>query len=283
MKNLQFLPLFILLYSTQFILAQDSIIQLQEVQVKHYDTKDVKKIIKSIKKNLQNNYLNDQKAYTMVQQSLLNDKDTLININATYYFNIKSLNNNFTKTIIDSIKNQKYINRDFFEKYDDYSDSPFRWVSEVLINKNLNVAGFEFFNYISEYVYDISVNQNTLHISFFTEDGFTGFLICDKKNYNLIKIAFKNSQPYPFTVSRSDNQSRKTLKSWTYSIVDTVIDFSENEKKQMFIKSVTSTEVISDYQFEKFDKRGKVIKFDGKYNFFSALKIDLCGDKSLGQ
>ncbi|WP_396179851.1 hypothetical protein [Flavobacterium sp.] len=189
MKNLKFLLLFLLLYSTQRILAQDSIIHLNEVQVKHYKPRDVKKVIKSIKKRLQSNYLNEQKAYTVVQQSLLNNKDTLINIDANYYFNIKSLNNNFTKTIIDSLKNQKYVNRNFFEKYDDYSDSPFRWISEVLINKNLNVSSFEFFNYISEYNYDINVVQNTLYISFFTEDGFTGFLICDKKNYNLTLLS----------------------------------------------------------------------------------------------
>jgi 6-pyruvoyl-tetrahydropterin synthase len=283
MKNLQFILLLVLLNFNQFIFSQDTIIQLQEVQVKHNNTKDLKKIIRKIKKNLQNNYLNEQKVYTVSQKSLLNDKDTLISINASYSFNIKSLENNFAKTLIDSIKNHKYINRNFFDKYDNYSDSPFRWISEVLLNKNLNVAGFEFFNYISEYTYEIKLYENTLEITFTTEDGFNGYLFCDKKNYNLIKIAFKNTQPYPFTASSIDNQSRKTLKSWTYLIVDTSIDFSENEDKQIFIRSITSKEVMSDYQFEKFDKKGNVIEFDGLYNFFSTLKIDLSSDKFLEQ
>lgn len=275
MKNLQILYVIAFFYFSQFTFAQDSIVELQEVQIKQYNAKDVKKIIKSLKNNLEKNYENEQKTYIVLQHSILDNKDTLINMNAAYNFNIKSLNNNFTKTKIETIENKNYVDHVFFEKYDDFSDSPYRWISDVLINKNLNAAGYEFFNYISEYVYSVDLKQNMLHISFFTEDGFTGYVICDKKSYNLVKIAFKNSQPYPFTVSRTDNQSRKTLKNWTYSIVDTVIDFSENQKKQIFIKSLTSTEVISEYQFEKFDKKGIVIKQDGKYNFVSTLKIDL--------
>ena len=254
--------------------GQDSIILLNEVTINKSAEKDLEKIIKSIKKNLKKNYQIEQKEFKIKQFSLLNSKDTLISNELTCFFNINSLDNNFSKKETKTKNNYAYKKIDFFDAYEEAKDSPEYWISEVLIRKNLNIVAFDFFNSFQDYKFEIKTEENLVTVCFLSEEMYSGFFTYDKRNYNLHRISFSSSQPYPFIVSNNDNGQKRGLKSWTYTIENTIIDFTENSQKQISLKSIISTEEIKDYSSIKYDKNGKEIRKDGIYSFHSFLKME---------
>jgi len=266
--------LLILLFLFQFSYGQDSIIALNEVTVNKSAEKDIKNIIKKIKKNLKRNYESNTKEFSVKQIAILDKSDTLININRIYSFDIKSLDNNFSIKLVENKDNQFYRNKAFFDTYEEHSDSPEHWISESLIRKNLDIERFDFFNTLSDYQFLIKTEGHLITVQFTSDEYYSGYFIYDKNNYNLHHISFSNSKPYPFTASLSANGKNKVFKKWNYNTEEVTIQFTENNQNQIAIKSIICTVEIDDYYFEKYNKKGAIIKKEGPLQFYSFLKIE---------
>jgi hypothetical protein len=102
MKKLIF-ALILLFINISF--GQDTIRLTEVVVVKPYK-KDYGKIIKKIRKTLKNNFEAKERYYRVNEISICNEKDTLLYIDALYNFNIKSLENNFTKDLVNKDNNK---------------------------------------------------------------------------------------------------------------------------------------------------------------------------------
>lgn len=267
------ISLFFLLLFSQHFFSQDTITQLEEVIVVGSYKKDIKKIVKNIKKRIKDDVEVSQKLYEVKEISIFDNEDTLINNSLQINLMSKSFDNNFTKKNIETDKNLLFKDLEFFKKYSDYRDSPEFWLCEVLYKKNLNVLGFDFFNDFATYDFDIKYDENFITINFTSTDMYSGFFVCDRYNYNLKTISYKNSSPYPFFVSYNDNGIKKGLKKWNYISEITTIEFGTNELNKIYIKSLNATEVIFDYVFEKYDKKGKVIYSEGPFIFHSSLEM----------
>ncbi|WP_207759781.1 hypothetical protein [Flavobacterium cyanobacteriorum] len=241
------------------LFAQNNIIQLEEVTITKSQHNAAKKIIRNVKKRLRNNFNTHEKLYRVNQTAVVNDNDTVINNNMVVMFVIKSLDNNFTKTIIKDDANKLFRSSLFFQGYDDYRDSPEYWISQVLYNKNLNILGFDFFNNTAGYNFKITYDEKFITVSFTSDDMYSGFFICERETFNLQTLSFKNSDAYPFDVSNSDNGKKTGLKKWIYEVESSTIEFRTDESDKICLANVTVLEKISGYFFEKyFSTRQKI-------------------------
>lgn len=265
---------FFLFLNTFLYGQQDSIKNLNEVVVIGSNKDNVKKIIKKIKKSCISNFELDEKLYWLSEISIMNQNDTIIKKNKEIELFVKSLNNNFSKNEIQNEQNIDFKS-DFFSKYNDIKDSPLFWISEALYRKNLNILSFDFFNNISSYNYDVIYYENKIKVQFKSKELYNGYFICDNQNYNLIQISFKNSTPYPFFVSSNKNGKKESIKNWNYEIENTIIEFGSNISDKFFIKSLFTNEVINNYSFEKFDRKGDRTFHEGPFQFTSNLNLQV--------
>lgn len=253
-------------------LGQDTLKLKEVVVVKSYKS-NAKKIFKKIKKQLKNNFETTERKYRINEISIYNQKDTLIYKDAHYNFNIKSLDDNFSKKIIEDEENIIFRNENFFKKYNEFRDSPEFWISNILYIKSLKVLNYDILKNYSKYELDISYDDDVIYVKFHSTDMYSGYLICDRNTFNIKKIFFKNSIQYPFTQLFSDNGKKKGLKSWNYLVESLTIEFETNQLNQLYIKSFSNNEVINDYFYERYDKKDEVIFKEGPFNFNSTVKI----------
>jgi hypothetical protein len=269
MKKLIF-ALILLFINISF--GQDTIRLTEVVVVKPYK-KDYSKIIKKIRKTLKNNFEAKERNYRVNEISICDEKDTLLYIDALFNFNIKSLENNFTKNLVSKDDNKIFRDELFFNKYSEYRDSPEFWISSIMFRKSLNVLGFDFFKNYSKYEIEISYEKDIICVKFHSKEMYSGYLICDSKNYNLKKLYFKNPSEYPFSASHSDNGKKKGLKTWDYLIETTTIEFNSNNSNMIYVSNFTTNELKTNYFYEKYDKKGEIIFQEGPFSFDSTVKI----------
>lgn len=265
-----------ILLITVFFLGLNSYSQIddtdmEEMVIERISKKNIVDIIEDIKKQTYKNYSGDNAKYTITQEAYLDKTDTLIHINSFYDISMDLKSKKINKVKTTNPKNKEYHKEAFFSRYTN-NDSPLYWLTEVILRKNINIPELDFLNNINDYQYIRTTEKGITTITFFTEDYYEGFFKYDQK-YNLLEIEFYLTKPYPIDHSQVNNGKQLFVKNWILNAEVVRIKFKKDKNGKIYIDRLTAYEEMRDYNFEKYDSKGKIIIKDNNLNFNSSLII----------
>lgn len=280
MKKL--LSLFILLFAVLSCFSQESkttndTIGLNEVIVKKVSNrKEISTIIKKIKHNLIENYETEPVNYITNYFSLHNKTDTLVNRKMLNVLNIKSLNFKNISWMLNGDSSNPF-HRDtspYFEFEPTTSEN--HWLALSIFYDSLKVIDFDFFDMNKFYKYSISREGDVTTVTFKASRYYCGYFTFNSINYNLIRIAFKNTNPYDYYVdgySRIIDSYLEFTSQWSYNKVTVLLDFAETDKGKLLLKKLNAMQELTKFRSIRFDYTHRIIARYFNSNFYTTLNM----------
>ena len=268
----KYLPaLFMLLFFNSWnVQAQIEDTNLEELVIDKLSRANIVEIIKKVRNQMYNNYVQDNYHYLVSHQANMNDSTQLLNSQVMYDVVINLKNKKIIKSVIDNQNNKITMDTLFFNRYTG-NDSPMYWLTEVVIRKYVNVPELDFFNKFKDYSFERKRTKDGQYvIEFYSEQFYEGYFQYDSK-FNLKKMEFELLKPYVIDHSQSKNGKAMFEKNWIYTKEKVSITFKTNQEGKNYIDELKAFEEIQDYNFTRFDSQGKVIIKDLDLNFKSNL------------
>lgn len=229
-------------------------------------------VIKKVRNQAYNNYVNDYELYNIKHWSVLNDSNVIIDTDERFKVAIDFKRKKIKKSVVKYNANYNRTDSLFFNRYS-FNDSPHYWLTEFIIRKFINVPHFDFFNYFDDYTFNRQVLGTDTRISFYSENGYEGFFIFNEK-YQLKEINFSLVSPYPVDHSQSRNGKRMFDKNWLYTVENVEIKLQVNSRKELIIKSLDVEEQMVDYNFIRYNQKREVLFEDRQLRFHSKLHFE---------
>ncbi|WLD22765.1 hypothetical protein NU10_08515 [Flavobacterium dauae] len=268
----KYLPaLFMLLFFNSWnVQAQIEDTNLEELVIDKLSRANIVEIIKKVRNQMYNNYVQDNYHYLVSHQANMNDSTQLLNSQVMYDVVINLKNKKIIKSVIDDQNNKITMDTLFFNRYTG-NDSPMYWLTEVVIRKYVNVPELDFFNKFKDYSFERKRTKDGQYvIEFYSEQFYEGYFQYDSK-FNLKKMEFELLKPYVIDHSQSKNGKAMFEKNWIYTKEKVSITFKTNQEGKNYIDELKAFEEIQDYNFTRFDSKGNVIIKDLNLNFKSNL------------
>lgn len=268
----KYLPaLFMLLFFNSWnVQAQIEDTNLEELVIDKLSRANIVEIIKKVRNQMYNNYVQDNYHYLVSHQANMNDSTQLLNSQVMYDVVINLKNKKIIKSVIDDQNNKITMDTLFFNRYTG-NDSPMYWLTEVVIRKYVNVPELDFFNKFKDYSFERKRTKDGQYvIEFYSEQFYEGYFQYDSK-FNLKKMEFELLKPYVIDHSQSKNGKAMFEKNWIYTKEKVSITFKTNQEGKNYIDELKAFEEIEDYNFTRFDSKGNVIIKDLNLNFKSNL------------
>lgn len=255
--------------------AQIEDTDLQELVIERMSDKNVAEIIYEIRKNLYNNYAENDYRYLVENFSTIqidDCTDSLIDIRMLYNVNLDLKRKKINKYVIKSDQNRENLNPNYFSLYPGANDSPLYWLTEFVLRKYVNVVELDFFINVRDYHYSRSMEKGNIRVDFSAAGLYYGHFVYDK-NYNLLEVEFRLDEPYPIDHSQSKNGKFMFQKNWVYQSELLQIKFKLNAKNKLYIQSLEASEKIVDYNFLRYNSKGEVMVDDRNLDFDTRLKF----------
>lgn len=272
----------ILLFIFQFCFSQETnsskdTISLNEVVIaKGNNRKEVIKIIEKIKKNLRENYETENVNYITNYFSLHNKTDTLVNRKMLNSLKIKTLNyRNISWMLNGDPKNPFHRDTSPYFVFEPTS-SENHWLALSIFYDSLKVIDFDFFDINKFYKYNISISGNVTTVRFTASKYYSGYFSFNNTNYNLIRIAFKNTKPYDYYVnghSRIIDSYLEFISQWSYNKVTILLDFTETDKGRLLLKKLDAMQELTKFKSTRFDYTNRIIAQDYNSKFYTTLNM----------
>ena len=281
----KFSPLFILLtlFLFQFCFSQENTITkdtigLNEVIIKkESNRKEIKRIITKIKDNLWNNYNVGTLNYLTEHFSVKDDKDTLVNRKMVNNLDLKILSqSNIKSLLLDSPKNPFHTNTSPYSRFQTNASNSDYWLALSIFYDSLHVLEFDFFDTSRSYKYQISKEENITTVTFTANRYYSGYFSFNNSNYNLIRIAFKNTIPYDYySWGYQNNSFNFEFKSqWKYNRVTILLDFTTTPEGKLLLAKLNAMQELTQFQFKRyFPDSNRVIDQDKNIKFYTTLNM----------
>ena len=262
-----FMLLFLNSWNTQ---AQIEDTNLEELVIDKLSRANIVEIIKKVRNQMYNNYVQDNYHYLVSHQASMNDSTQLLKSQVMYDVVINLKNKKIIKSVIDDKNNETVMDTLFFNRYTG-NDSPMYWLTEVVIRKYVNVPELDFFNKFKDYSFERKRTKDGQYvIEFYSDQFYEGYFQYDSK-FNLKKMEFELLKPYVIDHSQSKNGKAMFEKNWVYTKEKVAIVFKTNQEGKNYIDELKAFEEIQNYNFQRFDSQGTVIIKDEDLNFKSNL------------
>lgn len=278
-------PLFVLLFIFQFCFSQEKTIVrdtigLNEVIIKkELNSKPILAIIKKIKFNLRNNYNLGTLNYLTEHFSVKDDKDTLMNRKMINNLDLKILSqSNIKSLLLNSPNNPFHTDTSPYSRFQTSASNSDYWLALSIFYSSLKVIDFDFFDTKRSYKYKISREEKITTVTFTSDQYYSGYFSFNNTNYNLIRIAFKNTNPYDYySWGHQNNSSDFEFKSkWKYNRMTVLLDFGETEAGRLLLKKLDAMEELTQFEFKRYStESNRVIDQDRNIKFYTYLNMRL--------
>jgi hypothetical protein len=275
--------LLILLCSFQFCFSQKTdlakdTIGLNEVIIKkESNRKEIIKIIKKIKYNLRNNYNLGALNYLTEHFSLKDDKDTLVNRKIVNNLDLKVLSQSNIKSILlDSPKNPFHTDTSPYYRFEPIATNNDHWLALLIFYDSLHVIDFDFFDASRGYKYKISREGDITKVNFTAKNYYSGYFSFNNTNYNLMRIAFKNTQPYScYTDAYEGNERNIVFESqWKFNRVTILLDFKTTQEDKLLLTKLNAMQELTQFEFKKYLPDSKTVIDQGSnMKFYTTLNM----------
>ncbi|MDR6845674.1 hypothetical protein [Flavobacterium granuli] len=277
--------LFALIFAFQFCYSQENeinkdTISLKEVLIKKgSNRKEMKAIIKKIKYNLRENYNLGSINYLMNHFSIKDDSDTLVNSKTIKKLEIKVLSQfNIHSMLIDDPKKSFDIDTSPYARFEPNISNNDHLLSLSIFYNSLHVNDFDFFDMSRDYKYKISKEGDVTTVTFIATRFYSGYFSFNNINYNLIRIAFKNTKPYDYYSwgyqGISSESGFEFESQWKYNKVTVLLDFIETDKGRLLLKKMDAMEELTQFEFKRHLSNSKrVIDQDRNIKFYTTLSM----------
>lgn len=282
MKKLR--PLFILLslFTFQLCFSQENTtkndtISLNEIVItKGNNKKEVAKIVEKIKHNLRENYETRYINYITKHFSLHNNIDTLIDRKMLNRLQIKELSfRNISWMLNNDSSNPFHRDTYSFSSFEP-TNSEDHFFALSIFYDSLKVIDFDFFDMNKHYKYKISTSDNITTVKFSASRYYSGYFSFDNTNYNLIRIAFKNTYPYDYYIngySRVIDSYLEFSSQWTFNKVTVLLDFRETEKGKLLLEKLDAMQEIVKFKSTRYDYPDRIVARDFNSKFYTTLSM----------
>lgn len=272
------IPLFMfqLCYSQENVIKNDTIRLNEIVITKGNNKKEVAKIIEKIKYNLRKNYETGYINYVTKHFSLRNKIDTLIDRKMLNRLQIKELSyRNISHLLNKDSTNPFHRDTSPFSSFEPI-DSENHYFALSIFYDSLKVIDFDFFDMNKHYKYRISTTDNITTIKFTASRYYSGYFSFDNINYNLIRIAFKNTNPYGYYVngySRIIDSYLEFSSDWTFNKVTVLLDFRETDKGKVLLERLDAMQEIIKFKSIRYDYPNRILARDFNSKFHTTLSM----------
>lgn len=270
--------LVLLLFVLQNSYCQDTI-QLKDVFIsdKKTNRKEIKTILEKIRYNLKKNYNLGYVDYTTKHFSVKDNSDTLVNKAMVNHLDIKTLNQFYIHyMLLDDPKNPFHTDT---SPYLNYQPDNNPWLSLSIFYDSLHVIDFDFFYMSYNYKYEISKKDDITTVQFTADKYFCGYFTFNNKNFNLIRIAFKNTKPYQYY---SDSSRRHSIyrqpefeSEWNYNKVTVLLDFKEIDNGRLLLEKLSAKQELTNFAYRRYGVNNTIIAQDPNSKFYTTLSLRL--------
>jgi hypothetical protein len=267
-----------LLFTLQNSYGQDTI-QLKDVVIsdKKTNRKEIKTILEKIRYNLRKNYNLGYVDYATKHFSVKDNSDTLVNRTMINRLDIKTLDQFYIHYILlDDPKNPFHTDTSPYFNYQPHNDS---WLSLSIFYDSLHVIDFDFFHLSYNYRYEISKIGDVTTVQFTADKYFCGYFTFNNKNFNVIRIAFKNTKPYK---CYSDSSPRNSIykqpefeSEWNYNKVTVLLDFKEMDNGRLLLKKLSAMQKLTNFEYRRYSVNNTIIVQDTNSKFYTTLNMHL--------
>jgi hypothetical protein len=278
-------PLFIILtlFTFQFCFSQENTITkdtigLNEVIIKkESNRKQIIAIIKKIKNNLRNNYDLNSHNYTTEHFSIKDHKDTLVNRKMINNLDLKILSqSNLESILLNSSKNPFHTNTSPYFRFEPSATNDNYWLALSIFYDSLHVLDFDFFDTSRSYKYQISKEENITTVTFTANRYYSGYFSFNNTNYNLIRIAFKNTQPYSYYINAYEGKKNNNVfeSQWKYNRVTILLDFTTTPEGKLLLAKLNAMQELTQFQFKRYllDPK-RIVDQDKNIKFYTTLNM----------
>ena len=265
-------PIFylLILFSLQTGFAQDTIVHLKAVDVKNIK---IATILKKIKYELRENYSQENTDYFIKQFSIRDNIDTLVDRKNSKKLNLKTLDKRNLQLMLTGNKQDPFHNdtSSYFAYEPTVTED--HWLALSIYYDSMKVIDFDFFNTINyHYNYEIiKDDENSTTVKFSADRYYTGYFTYNNKNFHLIRIAFKNTKPYYYSVISM--RSSEFISQWKYNNVTIKLDFKDDIHDKLFLDNLDAMQELTNFYCKRFDDQGKKISQFEDLSFYSTLSM----------
>ena len=283
MKKLCSIFIPVTLFILQFCFSQEKTvikdtIGLNEVIIKKESNKnEIKRIITKIKYNLWNNYSEDALNYLTEHFSVKDDKDTLVNRKMINNLNLKILSqSNIKSLLLNSPKNPFHTDTSPYSRFQTSASNSDYWLALSIFYDSLHVLDFDFFDASRSYKYKISKEDDITKVTFTANRYYSGYFSFNNTNYNLIRIAFKNTIPYNYySWGYQNNSFDFEFKSqWKYNKVTVLLDFTTTQEGRLLLTKCNAMQELTQFEFKRFlPDSNRIVDQDRNVKFYTTLNM----------
>jgi hypothetical protein len=263
------------LFALQNSYCQDTI-HLKDVAIskKMSNKKEIKTILEKIRYNLRKNYNLGYVDYATKHFSVKDNSDTLVNRTMVNHLDIETLDQFYIHyMLLDDPKNPFHTDTSPYLNYQPYNNP---WLSLSIFYDSLHVIDFDFFHLSYNYKYEISKIDNVTTVQFTANKYFCGYFTFNNKNYNLIRIAFKNTKPYMYYVDSSPKGFNPEFESeWNYKKVTILVDFKEMDNGRLLLKKLDAMQLLTNFKYCRYNVNHNLIAQDTNSKFYTTLSMRL--------
>jgi hypothetical protein len=268
----------LLLFALQNTYCQDTI-QLKDVVIsdKKTNRKEIKTILEKIRYNLRKNYNLGYVDYATKHFSVKDNRDTLVNKVMVNHLDIETLDQFYIHyMLLEDPNNPFYTDTSPYFNYQPHNDS---WLSLSIFYDSLHVIDFDFFHLSYNYKYEMSKIDNVTTVQFTTDKYFCGYFTFNNNNFNIIRIAFKNTKPYKYY---SDSSPRNPVfkhpefeSEWNYNKVTVLLDFKEMDDGRLLLKKLDAMQELTNFEYRRYNRNNDLIVQDRNSKFHTTLSMRL--------
>ena len=254
-------------------------IALKEIVIKKdSNRKEMAAIIKKIKHNLRENYETEYVNYLTNHFSLHDRTDTLVNRKMLNVLKIKSLDNENISWMLDGDPSNPFhrVTSPYLEF--EPKEKQGNWLALSIFYDSLKVIDFDFFDMTKNYKYEIVKGATVTTVKFTAPRYYSGYFSFYNVNYNLIRIAFKNTNPYDYYINGYTGNVNRILEftsQWSYNKVTILLDFIETDKGKLLLKKLDAMQELTNFRSTRYDYPGHVIARDFNSKFYTTLSMRL--------
>lgn len=274
-----FFNYFQICYSQEINLMKDTIGLNEVIVKKESNRKEIISIIKKIKNNLRNNYDLNYQNYITEHFSLKDDKDTLINRKMINNLNLKILSyTNIKSNLLNSPNNPFHVDNSPYFRFQSSDSNSDYWLALSIFYDSLKVIDFDFFDTSRGYKYSISIEEEITTVKFSSSRYYSGYFSFNNINYNLIRIAFKNTIPYDYySWGYHNNSMNFEFKSqWKYNRVTILLDFISTQEGKLLLSKLNAMQELTQFQFKRFlSDSNQIIDQDRNIKFYTTLSMKI--------
>ena len=283
MKKLRLSFILLSLFTFQFCFSQENTITkdtigLNEVIIKkESNRKEIIGIIKKIKYNVRNNYNQGALNYLTEHFSVKDDKDTLVNRKMINNLDLKILSqSNIKSLLLDSPENPFHTDTSPYSRFQTTASNSDYWLALSIFYDSLHVLDFDFFDTSRSYKYQISKEEDITTVTFTANRYYSGYFSFNNTNYNLIRIAFRNTKPFDWYYwgLEGNPQYFEFYSHWKYDKVTILLDFAETDKGRLLLTKLDAMEELTQFEFKRYFPGSKrVIDQDKNIKFYTTLNM----------